>query len=119
MFKNLTNFGYQRNTKEAIGFYLAYFLLVVLVCVILGALVGLIVPSSSFNTGLILGTALAVIASIGISILILKEKNLLGSFPLLLLALLAGILAIFIGALGGFIPVAYLTTRPKRISQTA
>ena len=35
MFKNLTNFAYQRNTKEAIGFCLAYLVLIMIVSAML------------------------------------------------------------------------------------
>ena len=113
MFQNLTNFGYQRSTKEAIGFYLAYLVLLAIVAgVLAGTLAVAMQLSDSFNFGLMVGNIFAVVASSGISFLILNEKNLLNRFEFILLALLAGLLALFIGALGGLIPAAFLTTRP-------
>ena len=50
--------------------------------------------------------------SSGISFLILEEKKLLDNFGFILLALLAGLIALFFGGLGDLIPAAYLTTRP-------
>ena len=112
MFKNLTSFGYQRSTKEAIGFYLAYLVLVMIVGAVLGGTLGVAMQNDTFDFGLRVGNVIAVIVSSGVSFLILKEKKLLNSFGFILLALLAGLLALFIGGLGGLIPAAYLTTRP-------
>lgn len=49
MFKYLAEFGYQRNKKEALGFYLAYLVLFILIsgmlCFFGGGLFGFIVPA--------------------------------------------------------------------------
>ncbi|HPW89969.1 MAG TPA: hypothetical protein PLJ40_00930 [Paludibacteraceae bacterium] len=112
MFKKLTDFGYQRTTKEAIGFYLAYLLMVMVVAGVLAAILGVIVQSNdTFNLGVKIGTTVAIIASLGISFWILKEKKLLSNFGLILLA-------VFIGGIGGLIPAAYLTTRPAANSDS-
>lgn len=68
--------------------------------------------NDDYNFGLIIGNIVAVIVSLGVSFLVLKEKKLLGNFVFILLALLSGLLAIFLGGLGGLIPAAYLTTKP-------
>lgn len=65
-----------------------------------------------YNLGIIIGNIVAIVVSIGVSFLILKEKNLLGNLGFVLLALFSGILAAFFGGLGGLIPAAYLTTKP-------
>jgi hypothetical protein len=65
-----------------------------------------------YNLGLIIGNIVAIVVSLGVSFLILKEKNLLGNFSFVLLAFFSGVLAIFLGGLGGLIPAAYLTTKP-------
>lgn len=112
MFKNLTNFGYQRSAKEAIGFYIAYLALFMLIGAIFGGIGGLVAQNKTFDFGLRIGNIVAIITSLGLSFLILKEKNLLGSFGFILLALLSGLIALFIGGLGGLLPAAYLTTKP-------
>ena len=112
MFKNLTSLGYQRSTKEAFGFYLAYLVLIMIVGAMLAGTLGVAMQNNTFDFGLRVGSVIAAIASTGVSFFILKEKKLLGNFSFILLALLAGLLALFIGGLGGLIPAAYLTTRP-------
>lgn len=118
MFKNLGNLGYQRNWKEAIGFYIVYFVAMVVVAAILGAMVAAIfLPASAgrsggFAMGVRLGLVMAIIATLVLSFSILAKKNLLHNFGFILLALLAGLLAVAGGGLLGLIPVAYLTTRP-------
>ena len=113
MFTHLTDFAYTRTTKQAIGFYLAYFLLFILMAFMAGAVLGIIIRDSAnaFEAGLTLGNILAVVASFGVSLLILKKKKLLSHFGFILLCVLSGILSVFIEALGGLIPAAYLTTR--------
>lgn len=81
---------------------------------LLGGLAGLTMQNleSSFSWGLRAGNIIAVLGSLGISFLILREKKLLGNFGFVLLALLSGVLAIFAGGILGLIPAAYLTTKP-------
>ncbi|MBU0569816.1 hypothetical protein KKB40_03470 [Patescibacteria group bacterium] len=71
----------------------------------------LVTQNDTFDFGLRIGNIIAIIISIGLSFLILKEKKLLSNFGFILLALLSGLLALFIGGLGGLIPAAFLTTR--------
>lgn len=115
MFRNLTNFSYQRSAKEAVGFYLAYLLLSAIGNVFLSGVLGVATQDYffDFQYGSKAGNLLAIVISFGTSIVILKSKKLLGSFSLILLALVSGIMAVFVGGLGGLIPAAYLTTRPK------
>ena len=112
IFKNLTDFGYQRSTKEAIGFYIAYLFLIIIFGALIGFGLGSIMQNDTYGFGLRVGNIIAVVVSLGISFLILKEKKLLGNFGFILLALLSGVLSIILGGLGGLIPAAYLTTKP-------
>jgi chromate transport protein ChrA len=116
MFKNLTDYGYQRNAKEAIGFYLAYLFLIIFSCGILGGLIGMITQSGDFSLGVRVGSILAVMAAIVLSFLILKEKKSLDNIGCILLAVISGVLAFLAGGLGGLIPVAYLTSKPAKAS---
>jgi len=113
MFNNLTNFGYQRSAKEAVGFYIAYLVLFLFAGVILTVVGALITsPNNPFEFGVLIGSIVASISSLGVSFLILKEKKLLGNFGCILLFLLSGLLAFFVGGIVGLIPAAYLTTKP-------
>jgi len=112
MFKNLLDLEYKRTWLQAIGFYLAYFLFIVILGFLAGALIGLAFSGSNlFGIGVQIGNIMAIIICLALSFTILYKKNQLKSFGLILLALLSGILAFFGGGLLGLIPAAFLTTR--------
>jgi len=111
MFKNLTDFAYKRNRKEALGFYLGYLILIVVVGALAGALFGLASGQENFELGLRIGNIIGILASLGLSFAVLSKKGLMNNFGLLLLALLSGLLAFIGGGLLGLIPAAYLTTK--------
>src|SRR6185369_1445080 len=111
MFKNLTDFSYRRNWKEAVGFYIAYLILVILAAIV----ASLLIPSDAsnyeegFNHGVKVGTYVAALCSLIIPFIILKKKNLLSNFPLILLALVSGICGYLGGGIFGLIIPAFLT----------
>lgn len=100
---------------QAIGFYIAYLVLTILVAMLAGAIGGLIFPQTDdyFRTGMNLGAIIAIIVSLALSLGILQKKKLTNNFILLILALVAGVLAFMGGGLLGLIIPAYLTTRKK------
>jgi len=114
MFKNITDFGFQRNWKQAIGFYLAYFLLIVLTAAFVGALGAVVQGGNCQIAGYHSGIFVAVIGTLLINFMVLEKKNQLNNYGYLLLLILSGMLAIFGGALIGLIPAAYFTTRKKQ-----
>src|SRR5579859_6085743 len=108
MFKNLTNFGYKRTTTEAIGFYVAYLVLTIVLASLSGGLLGLVSGNQdSFGFGVRIGTIVAILISLLISFLIISSKKMTGNFIYLLLALVRGVLAFFGGGILGIIPAAY------------
>lgn len=115
MFKNLMSFSYERNWKEAIGFYLAYFLLGLIFGAIAGALTAIVSGGNSYsqgyNAGLGAGAVVSVVFSLVVSALVLKEKRLYKNFGYIVLAFLSGVLASFGGSLLGLIIPAVLTTK--------
>lgn len=116
MFKDLTKLGYDRSPSQAVGFYLAYMLLLAAVAALISGIIGSFMPDekSAFDIGLKIGATIAVLSCLALSLMILKEKKQLDNFSLILLSFLSGLIAIFIGGLGGLIPVAYLTTRKSK-----
>ncbi|KKQ80821.1 MAG: hypothetical protein UT02_C0002G0046 [Parcubacteria group bacterium GW2011_GWC2_38_7] len=116
MFKNLTKLGFKRTAKQAIGFYLAYLLLLLLCAGLLGGILAVVLNDTNLiaQISLKLGNIIAITVTLILSFFILKAKKLLGNFKYILVALLSGFLALFLGALAGLIPVAYLTTREKQ-----
>ncbi len=117
MFKKLTDFTYVRTGKEAFGFYLAYLLfIVILSAVVSGVFVGLglLSPENGFHNGMRLGTAVAITCSVALSLLVVSQKRLAGSFSYILLSLLAGLLATFGGGLLGLVIPAIITTKKTK-----
>ena len=94
MFKNLFNFGYKRNWKEAVCFYLAFLVLVILMGGVSGGLVstgvGLIRGSMSFKEGYAVGSKVGYFLNIFFILticgLLLTKKRLWSSFGCILLA---------------------------------
>ena len=117
MFKDLLLLEKERTPKEALGFYLAYLLLIAL----LGGLISyLLVPydpsmtfADEFQAGAAVGQNAAVIFCLALSFMILYKKKKLQSFGLVLIGVLSGFCAIFLGGLLGLVPTAYLTTIKK------
>jgi hypothetical protein len=121
MFKHLTDFGYERNKKEALGFYLAYLILFVLIGAMVAAIVGVAtntIPknfSDTFTKGEEVGAVVVALGSAALSIAILSAKK-ESRYWLVLLALIGGMLCLFGGGLFGFIVPAYFTTIPSDIT---
>jgi hypothetical protein len=116
MFKELLNFAYKRNFKEAIGFYLAHLVLFLLAIFILGTILasasGIEDTKIAYAFGLRMGSVVAIVYCVALASVVVKKKKLFGHFGYILIILLSGAVAIFGGALFGMLPVAYLTTAP-------
>lgn len=113
MFKNITDYAYQRSKKEAFGFYLAYLLGGIVLGGIAGGLSAVVTGASgedAFHVSLRAGTAVGVLYSMALSVIVIKNKKLSSGLDYSMV-LIAGIVALFIGSLGGVIPAAWLTTR--------
>jgi hypothetical protein len=115
MFKHLTDFGYKRNNKEALGFYLVYLVLFVLIGAVVAAIIGIAtntIPQNfndTFTKGEEAGAIIVGLGSAALSITILSAKN-ESRYGFVLLALIGGVLCLFGGGLFGFIIPAYFTT---------
>ena len=105
MFKHLINFSYKRTAAQAFGFYITYFILLLLIITVLGGIF-----ASDFDEGVRFGAASTVASSFILAFLVLYNKRRINHFGYFLLASSAGIIALFMGLLGALIPVAYLTT---------
>lgn len=111
MFKHLTDFSYKRNWKEAIGFYLAYFVSIVIVAFLGGVLFAIVSSVTAFSSDSRLGTIIAVLFCFAISCLVLVQRKLYKNFGYVILTLVSAILAAFAGAILGMIIPAFMTTR--------
>ncbi len=107
----MTDFSFKRSRKQALGFYLGYLVLIVLVGAVVGALFGLISGGGNLDLVLRIGNIMAILLALGLSFAILSKKKLTDNFGLILVALLSGLLAFVGGGILGLIPVAYLSTK--------
>ena len=111
MFSDLFAFGKQRSRREAVGFYLFYWLLGVVI-----SSAGLFIGGGwSFQEGfaedLWMGPYFfAMVFCLALAFLVLGKKNKLQNSKLVFRALLSGVGAYLLGALVGLILVANLTT---------
>ena len=115
MFKHLFDFSYKRNFVEAIGFYIAYLFLLLIVnlmvsyVLVLLSMILRIHSLAGFESGKIVRT----IASLFLSALILHKRNRFQNFGLVLLGIFSGFVGYFGGLLLSLIPIAFLSTRKK------
>jgi hypothetical protein len=112
MFDKLSDFSYRRTSTEAVGFYLAYLVLTIILSIAASLLLAPAFRVDGFVSGYRIGNFMAIVVSLVLAFTILHRKQLLDNMGLILVAVLAGVLAYFGGGLLGLIPVAYLTTRP-------
>lgn len=112
MFAHLTNFAYKRTALQAVGFYIAYFLLLLLIAGATGGFLALATGNVDQDLSIRIGVMISVIACAILSVRIAQKKQMLHHFPALLSIILAIIGAMFGGALVGLVFVAYLTTKP-------
>jgi uncharacterized membrane protein YeaQ/YmgE (transglycosylase-associated protein family) len=111
MFGEIMNFNYQRSAKQAFGWYLMYVLVGLVLGAVSGYLAGLFVKADEgFNIGRLAGQFSAVPLNILLGTLLIWHRK--KSAPNLLLVLAGAILSAIGGALGGLIPLAFLSSRP-------
>ncbi len=120
MFKELTDFGHQRNKKGAVGFYIAYLLL----ATVIGALLAMIfalatgeniqtISDALLSRGEQVAAIFIAISSTVLSLIILSAKK-ESRYIFVLLALIGGMISFFGGGLFGFIvPACFTTLRPR------
>ncbi len=110
MFSNLTQFELSRSGKQALGFYLAYLFLGIILGFAAGAIAGVLTAGDPFQAGFFVGQIIAIVLCFALSLIIAYKKSLFSSFKVLVIIVLTVILSVLLGTLGGLIPVAYLTT---------
>ncbi len=114
MFKELFNFSFRRNALQALGWYLSFFLLASIAGGIAGGIVGFLLRTEAGFHNIIkwsedAGLIASLFMEIVLGYMLVKSREL--RFLNILLVLIGALLSLLIGALGGLIPLAYLTTR--------
>jgi uncharacterized membrane protein len=73
MFNELGNLGLVRSRSQAVGFYLSYLLLTVIVAMMIAFAVGLVVPEADdFDRGVGIGAVISAIVSLLMTFFVLK-----------------------------------------------
>lgn len=109
-FTCLFDLSYTRSLKQAMAFYLIYFILLL----ILGAFSGIVsalVFGGGEQTGFIAGVIVSIVSCTVLSVTICLRKSLFTSYVSILLIVATIIASGTFGALLGLIPVSYLSTR--------
>jgi hypothetical protein len=118
MFERLTDLEFKRSGKQAFGFYLAYFLLFIVIAFLVGAVFyNGQDQEGAVKIGTIWGMRVSSLGSLILGLLVFQKKGML-SFGKILLVVIAGILGYIGGALLGLIPVAWLTTQGQSHTPT-
>jgi len=112
MFAEIMNFNYRRSAKQAFGFYLMYLLIGLVIGSVCGYLAGLFTQGfdEGFNIGRLAGQFSAVPYNILLGTLLIWHRK--KDAPNLLLVLAGVMLSAIAGAIGGLIPLAFLSSRP-------
>ena len=111
MFQEIMNFNYQRSAKQAFGWYLMYLLIGLVIGAVCGYLAGLFVKGDEgFQVGRLAGQFSAVPYNIVLGTLLIWHRK--KDAPNLLLVLAGALLSTVSGAIGGLIPLAFLSNRP-------
>jgi hypothetical protein len=112
MFQDVMNFAYQRTRKQAFGWYLMYLAIGVVLGFAVGRIAG--IAAGTFEEGARLGliagqvSAIPFHVALGIALLWHRAKDASN----IMLVLLAVVLSVVAGSLGGLIPLAVITGRP-------
>tara|TARA_B110000196_G_scaffold236714_1_gene205154 strand:+ start:311 stop:703 length:393 start_codon:yes stop_codon:yes gene_type:complete len=115
----------ERSNKQAVGFYLAYFIILILGVMLLGSIWATFIFAGSeasfaegFDAGSVspIGPIVATLTTLALSVVILYKKKINGLGPIVI-ALFSGLAAVLGGGLLGLIPTAYLTTLKNESAQ--
>ena len=116
MFTRMTDFGLQRTRKQAIGFFLAYSLGMIVAGGVLGGVVGMYMAIVSpgplhFEQFTGVGIAISALGSAMVTYLVMARKNMPAMYVLAVLAagVAGGLLGVFVGMI---IPAVLSTSAP-------
>lgn len=111
MFAEIMNFAYQRTTKQAIGWYLMYLLMGIVIGFAIGRIAAMAsAPADALNVSLMAGQLSAIPYHVTLAVLLLWHRAKDASSIMLVLGSI--VLSILLGGLGGLIPLAVLSRRP-------
>lgn len=115
MFENLRDFGFDRNWKQTISFYIAYNVMFWLLLVVLAfVLVTFFDGINHLDAATRVIEAYTVLFHFLIAVAIIRGKNLQKEYRYYLVGLLAIALGYYFSSIAGLLPILYLTTVKRR-----
>jgi hypothetical protein len=114
MFQRLGDFGMKRTALQAVGFYIVYLVLILVIVELLAVALSVVsgVPDSgAYQFGVGVGAIGAACVCAFLSYRILNDKRLLKNFSSIVYLIATAALALLGGGVIGLILVAFLTTR--------
>jgi hypothetical protein len=116
MFRNVLDYGYKRTTLQAVGFYIAHLVILILISGIAGGIYGVITETprdveQAYGAIVRVGHAAGVLMCLVVSFAIIRKKKMTNNIGYVFLALSSGLFALLLGGILGLIPPAILTTR--------
>lgn len=114
MFTELSNFGLIRTKTQALGFYFAYLLLILVLGALTGLALALVVKdteSAAFDKGLGIGAIVGAIVCAWITYTVLRHKGAMKKFSSTVYIVAALGLGLLGGGILGLIIPSYLTTK--------
>ncbi len=116
MFQHLTDFAYQRTKKQALGFYIGYLALIMVIGGVIGIFIQATSPSQKDTGSTIHSVAslLAILAPFLLALTVAVAKRIYTQVFVVFMIILSGVFGSIAGGMLGLIPVAYLTTREKK-----
>ena len=111
MFAEIMNFSYQRTSKQAFGWYLMYLLMGIVIGLAIGQIATMAnTIEGAARVGLAAGQLSAIPYHLALAVLLIWHRAKDASGIMLILASI--VLSVWLGALGGLIPLAILSRRP-------
>ncbi len=118
MFANLKYLQTKRTAKQAVGFYIAFSIIIILITSISGGIIGILFYLLSLGTlaqmsqtAQFIGSMMAIIIISLLGLLSLRSKKSFNDSVQLALVVIGIVLAIFFSGMLGLILIAYLTTK--------
>lgn len=112
MFAEIMDFSYQRTSKQAFGWYLMYLVIGIVMGFAIGQMAGMAgaTVEESLRIGVRAGQVWAILYHLVLAALLLWHRAKDASSIMMVLA--AIVLSVLLGAVGGLIPLAFLSRRP-------
>jgi len=111
VFASLTNMGFKRSFKQAVGFYITYSIFGVVIVTLLGSVFIFASGDTPFERGQNGGFIVTILYSLFMAILVARSKGILFKADSVFLIFAGGFMGWLFGLFIGLVPVAILTTK--------